>query len=321
MRKLQLLFILLVISLPLLSQYKVASKSVSGKKTVVLTQYDKGYVVKADGQRMEGTIQLKIINNDTVEVKLKDAQKEKFKFNRLDLSSFGLISMMSDAKIAKFPAKNFNPGYIIGSDGTKKEGKVALRFTLVDGEQGLRYFAKRILFESGGGQYVTYTADDNIIMVGQQIDGAENVYELYKDGFTRQLSVGALVLMQNPYSTSTNELASGLISEAQDDLAEEVAKATLKNEIKNGGDLENVVDNYEAVKSADLSVSRKEYLVRSEGSNQITILTIKSFREWAEQLFASCSAYNNLEKSEQKAKTQWKNAIESIAFYNASCAN
>lgn len=322
MRLFIVLPLILLNAFPLLAQYEVASTSVTGKKTVTLTRYDKGFVVKTNGERLEGKIQLKVVNNDTTEIRFKDISKKKIKFSRFDLNSFGLISMMADAREAKFPAKNFHPGYIITGDGEKKEGKLALRFTMVDGEQGLRFFAKRVLFEKGGGEYTTFTADNNIQKVVQNIDGKENVYELYKDGFTRHLRVGALVLMRNPYSTSENSLASGLISEVQDDLAEEVAKASLKNEIKRGdGDLQNVADNYEAVKSADLTVMRREYLVKTQGSNEMTILTADNFEKWAEQLFASCSAYGSLEKGEKKKMTRWKNTLDAIDFYNNSCGN
>lgn len=315
-----LLIALLFFSFEGFSQYKIASSSVSGKKTVLVTKYDKGYVITSDNKRLEGLIQLKIINGDTTEVRYKNASKEKTKFKREQVKSYGLITLLKDARIAKIKEKNFNPGFIITNEGNKKKGKIALRFSLNSGETiGRKWFVYKVLFSEGGDDYTTYTAKD-LKTVMQNIDNTENIYERYEDGFTRLINKGVIELYQNPYSTSENDFASGLVKQVQQDVAEEVAKATLKNAVKTGkGDLQNVKDNYTAVNSADISVSRKEYLVREVGKETFIILSKDNYNEWSRQLFTGCNAFKQLEDKEQKKIIKWKNLIEGVSFFNKKC--
>ncbi len=304
----------------LFSQYKIASKSVMGKKTVITTKYDKGFVVKSNNERLEGTIQLKVVNNDTVEVRFKNEAKEKTKFKRAQLKSFGLISLVSDKRVAKIAEKNFNPGAIVTNNGDTLEGELALRFSLNPGESiGRKWFVHKVLFAKDNGEYITYTAKD-IKQLSQRINGVENVYVRYKDGFTKQLEYGDLELFRNPYSTSQNSLATGLIREVQQDLAEEAAKQTLKSAIRNGnGTLEDVKNNYEAVNSADISVSRKEYLVRKKGELEFTVLSKDNYSKWAESYFKRCNSFTDLESKKQKSLTKWANLLEGISFHNKNC--
>jgi len=312
--------ILLFFCLKSIAQYKIASTSVMGKKTVVVTKYDKGFVVKTDNARLEGLIQLKIVNEDTIEVRYKDASKKKTKFKREELKSYGLITLVEDVRVAKVTEKNFNPGYVITNDGQKKEGSVAFRFAIESGaEIGRRWFVRKVLFAQQEEEYSTYTVDD-IKTVVQIIDNNEVLYERYQNGFTKLLNKGDLELYQNPYSTSENSFATGLISEVQQDVAEEVAEATLRTAIKTGkGSLENVKDNYDAVNSADISVSKKEYLVREKGTDTFIILSSNMYTEWAQEYFSTCEAFNKLEAKEQKTLVKWKNITDGISFFNENC--
>ncbi|UXX77716.1 hypothetical protein N7E81_10080 [Reichenbachiella carrageenanivorans] len=94
----------LLISLSGHAQYKIASTTVSGKKTIIKTKYDNGYLVLKNGTSYVGEIQLKVENQDTVEIKLVDDQKAKYKFDRAEVDYFGL-GIKPDKKPAYIPNK------------------------------------------------------------------------------------------------------------------------------------------------------------------------------------------------------------------------
>jgi len=58
------------------AQYQVLSKN-TGAKTTITTTWADGYVTKPSGERLEGQIQLKVVNNDTVEVRYRNSKKKK----------------------------------------------------------------------------------------------------------------------------------------------------------------------------------------------------------------------------------------------------
>ncbi|MGY5353174.1 hypothetical protein ACXGQW_11575 [Wenyingzhuangia sp. IMCC45533] len=320
MKTVFLYLLILTSSLSISAQYQISSKSVVGKKTTITTKYDRGFVVKSDGSRLDGLIKLKIVNNDTVEVRYKNDAKKKFKFKRAQLKNFGLKSLISDNKTSRTAEKNFNSGYIINNNNEKKEGKVALRFVLNPGEAiGRKWFVYKVLFDKGNGEYDTYVAKD-LKAVGQNVEGTQNTYVKYKDGFTKQIQKGELELFRNPYSNSENKLANSLIKDVQQDLAEEVAKQTVKSAIKNGkGTLSDAVNNYNAVNSADISIKRKEYLVRKKGTDTFEVLSKKNYKDWSQKIFENCNAFSELEKKGQKKLTKWDNLVEGISFYNNQC--
>ncbi len=76
-----------VFGLSAAAQYQIAGTSVSGKKTMTTTNWQKGCVTDMNGEKKTGVIKLKIINNDTSQISWKSGD-EKLKFKRLDIMSF-----------------------------------------------------------------------------------------------------------------------------------------------------------------------------------------------------------------------------------------
>lgn len=298
----------------LYAQYQVAGKTVAGKKTIITTKYDKGYVVKINNERLEGQIQLKIVNGDTTEIRIKTVDGKQ-KISRTTLLDYGLMQFVEDLKTAKVEEKNFNAGYIVLKNGDKLSGNIALRYSMNPGESiGRNWFVRKVLFETSNGQYNTYTTKEAELIV-QDVDGVKSEYMAYKDGFSKILVDGALTLVQNPYSNSQNEIANAFIDDLKTGVAKEAAKATLKN----GGDLNDVVNNYDNVAGADIGVTKKEYLVKSAASSEFVVLSKENFKEWAQRQFVSCDAYQQLDKAAQKDLDDWNKIEAVIQFYNDSC--
>src|SRR5215831_10634257 len=115
------------------AQYQILSTN-TGSKTTIITIWADGYVVNTSGVRFEGQIQLKVVNNDTVEVRYRNSQKEKKEYPRTEIKSFGRM-IDPNAHPSKNPRFNFQPGYVFLSNGTKLEGKIRTSNAVPNGNQ------------------------------------------------------------------------------------------------------------------------------------------------------------------------------------------
>ncbi|MEQ6121074.1 hypothetical protein [Reichenbachiella sp. MALMAid0571] len=301
------LIVLLTIPSIAFCQYKVQSTMTSGKKQITTTQYDDGYVILNTGDRKEGLLQLKIVNNDTTEIRIKFEDKSKAKFSRYDVSEFGLNSMTTDdIREAKNPVKNFHPGYLILESGEKVEGKVACRN--VENEINQSFVKTKIMLENSNGEVTIYTPE-NLKLAFQSIEDMDVIHEKYKTVMVERILTGKFIVMRNPFPTTKNEFASALAESTKDDLNEELVKESFKS----GNDLNEIKENYETIDSAEINIFQKEYLVKKSGMEDYLILTKKNYKDWATNAFRDCSDDNS--------HLRYNNIEEALAYYNQNCGN
>ena len=305
------ILVVVFLSLPMLgySQYKVASSMTSGKKQITTTQYDEGYVILNTGETINGKIQLKIVNTDTTEIRMKLADKSKKKYSRYDVSEFGLANK-SGAQLAgkekKNPTKNLQPGYVLLPSGDKKEGKVAMRNSE---EQINQAFAKSfVIFEDADGVATKYLPED-LDWASQTIDGEEVLHYSYKSVFVEVIGDGALRYMRNPFPTTVNGVATAVAQSAAKDAKDEIAVQSLKS----GASLEDVEEFHGSVNESEIKIYFKEYLVIRKGSSNPEIVTKKNYKSWAPSGFAGCNM--------DKGITKYNKIEEALAYYNKNCGS
>jgi hypothetical protein len=282
-------FVLFFFVAPIITdaQYQVLSKN-SGAKTTVVTQWTHGYVQKISGDRLEGKIQLKVVNRDTVEVRYKSSGKEKFEFPRDQVKSFG--RMIDPSQHSNNPRNNFQPGYVLLKNGNRLEGKIRLVVTeVITGAQAS--FPNAVEFSDASNNltdFFAYQAQGAAFT----INDSEVSYESYKTGFLELLAKGKLNLMPNPYPTTQAEFAT---------------------------DMAKAVDSSMTKKPSDAAVYRNEYLIRREGENSYTAITPHTYENWAKQLIRSCQAFNLLDPNSRDEFTHWNKAVDAVKFYNERC--
>lgn len=128
---------------------------VMGKK-IETTKPRNGYIIKRNGERVEGSLQIKKSDGKIVEFKLKTEKgKEKLDFNQV--SNYGLLMTIdeltkSGEKKFNDEARNFYTGTVFLNDGSEKNGLIAFqKKTLInpnkpglgDKYQGLLYAANK----------------------------------------------------------------------------------------------------------------------------------------------------------------------------------
>jgi hypothetical protein len=178
MKKLLLLSLVFSCSLMLNAQYQIMSNMAMGKKTIIKTRFAQGYVIKMDGTRQEGEIQLKVVDNDTTEITLKSFSGDKTTFARLDLISFGLKNTgKGDAGGSQSKAKtgDFLPGYVVLNDGNKITGQLASSKGFLTGD-----FTKHTwgfyVKTPGAVEPKYYGVEDNLSYLVQTDKGVETKY-------------------------------------------------------------------------------------------------------------------------------------------------
>jgi hypothetical protein len=292
---------LVILPFCLCAQYTVSSKSMTPKKTVIITRFEKGFIVMNAGNRKEGEIQLKVENEDTVEVRIKYPDNTKETYSRNTLKTFGLASSVA---VSENERSTFQKGFVI-INGERKEGMVALVFNPGSKE----YFPNAIRFKSSGDEVVFSPETSSIEVVGQMIRDNEEIYHPFQDGYSMIIRSGKIILAQNPYPTTKNKLLSKVADAARDYAAKEanVNKMT-----------EQERADYERAKEADMNIYYDEYLVKVEGGD-FEVITRDNFDKWADQLFIGCVAFK---QSDDKKKDQLKDIkyiSNTVNFYNTKC--
>jgi len=269
------------------AQYQVLSKN-TGNKTTITTTWADGYVVKPSGERLEGQIQLKVVNNDTVEVRYRNSKKEKTEFQRAAIKSFGRM-IDPNAHLSKNLRFNFQPGYVILSNGTKLEGKIRTSNAVPNGKQitfpdVIQYAdAQNNLREFNNTQAAGAT-----FMIGT----SEVSYEKYENGFLEQLVKGSLIVLSNPHPTTEAEFAT------------DVARA---------------VDSAVTKKPSDAVVMREEFLVHKAGDPNYTAITPHNHESWVEKLMSSCNAFTPVDHQSRTKMLTWSGWMDAVRFYNEHC--
>ncbi len=286
----------------------------SGKKRTWVSKYLPGYIVDFNGQKLEGEIQIKVENNDTTEVGLKQG-KDKQKFARMDIQYFQPRLRISDFKEDRKEKKNFYPGYVIDNDGNKKEAKIALRFKDEMMAAEGQYFEKdwlvyEILMEDKDGLVWAYKPK-SFSRVAQTINGETTAYDRYRSIWTQALADGAVLMAENPFPTSVNKAMTALGNAASSAASSKLDQKMAENDWESSGPA--TVNSGAAYNTEYLTLNRDK-------GSQMEIVTKASCEEWVEALFINCPAFQALDKKQKKDYLKWKNMLEAVNYYNQTCA-
>lgn len=173
MKKIILCSIAALFSMTALAQYYAASTNGSGPGAIIKTGWAVGYVVKRDGKRMEGEIQLKVIDSDTLEIRFSDVNNNKQIFARPDILSFGVLGKSSTGHGRSGKIGDQSPGYAMLDDGTKLEGQV-LSYSGFEGSFKRTYFGFFIIATGRDAKYFPPDGDASYIV--QSVKGKEVKY-------------------------------------------------------------------------------------------------------------------------------------------------
>ena len=250
-----LVTILLLLPFVSASQWTANSRISSGKGETIVTNWVRGNVELKNGTRKEGEVQLKVLNGDTIEVRIKPNGGKKEKYPRDQVSSFYGVVLVKDLKNDyKQPYKNFHPGRIYFENGKEKVGKVAAKMreaTEIDGSKwhgpaGVQYANER-------DEVSVYRADkSDVIYFIQTINGKD--YHYIRVG-RQYISVGnptgRFSYFRNPNPThvreGTTNFVKSSIEQVGQEIAEEAAEAaaekSLKESLKRGEDLGTSIGN------------------------------------------------------------------------------
>ena len=296
------------------AQYIIASQGVTGKKTTTITSWAPGYVMDLNGQKKEGKIQLKIVNSDTVQVKLKgDAGKETFE--RLDIQYFGLLLQEDYFDKFKDHRKNFQKGYIIDNAGKKTEGRLAMRYDddltgrLVQQMSPDKWKIHVILFE-GSDTYIKDYWPEQLKEVGQVDESGKVVkFERIQTVWSELLiEEGKYQLLRNPFSAVVDKKKTRMASAFGSQMSSGVSNTAASNGV-----------SVTETSSGSGVVYAEEYLVRKNGEEKGKLVSEKNYEEWIGSELSSCAAYKGLTKKEAKKLNDWKNFQALVNWANKNC--
>jgi hypothetical protein len=283
----RILLVIILCSTLCHAQYQILSKN-TGSKTTITTIWADGYVVNSSGIRFEGQIQLKVVNNDTVEVHYRNSKKEKVEYKRSEIKSFGRM-IDPNAHLSKNPRSNFQPGYVMLSSGAKLEGKIRTNNAVPNGNQ----VSFPDVIEYADAQNNLREFNNIQASVASFMIGTNEVsYEKYENGFLEQLVKGSLVVLHNPHPTTQAEFAT---------------------------DVAKTIDSAVSQKPSNAVVMREEYLVHKAGDTNYTTITPHNHQSWVENLMSSCKNFSAVDHSSRSKMLTWQGWMDAVRFYNENC--
>lgn len=310
-----IILLLLCFPMVLKAQYTVMSIAGVEPNQTILTRYDKGFIVKNTGERIEGNIQLKVKKSDTIEVRFK-GENGKEVFKRALIKSFGLLKVASDYREEKIATKNFHPGFIQLKNGEKMTGRVAVR-----GEDDFGFFMSSLLFEKAD-KYVSIVPAVQISIAEQTIEGKIVHYENYKNGMLQHVVEGDLIVMRNPFPTTERSGLNNLVNQAADSAAKEMTKKSLERNLGDaiGGDADaqdriaEDLENAEELSNTNAKFMQNEYLIKTKATGEVVIIKPDNFDHWAGGLKMKCAALG-----EHKDLMKYNKIYALVRFYNSRC--
>lgn len=222
----------LLLLLPLLAgaQWTANSTMRGGKGTTIVTNSIRGHVELVGGKMLKGMVQLKVLNEDTVEVRIvPDGEKKKQKYLRAEVVSFSGVMMLQDLKNDfKNPIKNFHPGSIFLENGEEKKGKVAMGMREAVEHDGSKVYGPiRVKYANENDEVIIQKAESsNVVYVIQNVNGQEGHYiKVGRQFIPVGNPKGRFSYFRNPNPTHVREGATGLSQAAAQSLEDEASKA------------------------------------------------------------------------------------------------
>ncbi len=173
-----------------------------------------GYIIKRNGARIEGELQIKKVDN-TLNLFTIKGDKGKFKIPASEVGHYGLKMTISEMtkegeKQFKDEAKNFHRGKITLKSGEMVEGQIAFKkkIPINPNRPGAGDKYTSLFFAESEKSFVkTYTGEE-VVSITQNINGEDIVYSPYEGGFVssttmdnakytkkeKQLNKGSIVL-------------------------------------------------------------------------------------------------------------------------------
>ncbi|MEO9483208.1 MAG: hypothetical protein ABJG47_07170 [Ekhidna sp.] len=232
--------ILLLLPLFASAQWTAASRMSSGKGETIVTNFIRGYVELTNGTRKDGEIQLKVLNGDTVEIRVKPTGGKKEKYPRDQVAKFYGVILLKDVKNDfKKPFKNFHPGKLFLENGDEKTGKIAMRVREADEHDGTKIYGPiGVKYANENDEVTTHMAASNrVVYLIQTINGTDYHYiRVGRQFISVGNPTGRFSYFKNPNPTHAREGTTNLtkvaIQEVGEAIAEEAAEAAAKRSLE-----------------------------------------------------------------------------------------
>ena len=173
-----------------------------------------GYVIKRDGTKIEGTLQIKKVDGVISEFKI-TGESGKYKLPSAEIARYGLMMTIAELtkngeKVYKDAARNFNQGQINLKDGKTLNGLVAFkdRTYINPNKPGAGYKYNGLYFSEDKTSLVKTFSAGEVNFIVQSIEGKDLKYSPYSGGFVaenamdnaryrdvlKQFNIGTLIL-------------------------------------------------------------------------------------------------------------------------------
>ncbi|MFK8044642.1 MAG: hypothetical protein AB8B72_04055 [Crocinitomicaceae bacterium] len=158
-------------------------------KQINNTKPRSGYVIKRDGSRVDGELQIKMVDKVMTEFVVKSG-KNKFKIPSSDVGHYGLKMLMSELtkngeKNYKDEAKNFHRGVVQLANGQTLEGMIAFKdkSPINPNRPGAGDKYNGMYYAKDAKSFVESYSDNELVSVTQYVNGQEELYSPYEGGF------------------------------------------------------------------------------------------------------------------------------------------
>lgn len=245
-----------------------------GKK-IENTKPRNGYIIDRNGNRTEGELQIKRVDGQLAEFKLKGSSG-KLKLTPSEVANYGLTMTIAEVtkdgeKTYKDEARNYHEGSITLTDGTVKNGWVAFgkRDYINQNKPGMGYKYDGIFFTSTKDGYLKTYSNDEIIFVSQKTPTEELKYSPYEGGFVAENALDNVTFRDDLREMNPGKLTLADGSRMDGDIAKFDAKSL------NYKDVSGIIKKYEATDIDNFVVTTKE-------GKERTVINLKG--ELTEQL-------------------------------------
>lgn len=297
------------------AQYEVASKRVSGKKSVTTTKWAPGFIMDMNGEKRQGEIQLKIVNSDTVEVRLKQGDVKE-KFERFAVQYFGLELKADYFKTYKLYRKNFHEGYVIYNDGKELRGRVALRFTpdftgKLGGNGKLQTWKVYVALLENTEKIVGLVKPEQAIEVGQKGPNGKMVrFIKYDNVWTEVLIESDNYTMKHvPFPDVVDPKKTRKANNWNTFISSEAAARKAGGEAKVSGHSGGGI----------ITIYGDEYEIEKKGREKVSTVNEDNFWHWMDEEFKNCEAYTSLKNKYMRKYRKWENFEMFMKWANEHC--
>ena len=220
--------------------------------------------------------------------------------------------------------KNFQPGYIMFNDGTKKELRIARARKVNRGFYTL----------DGNGQFKAYYGDPKVAYFTQNIDGQEVRYRRIKKRYeVWHQPESDFSYCVNPYPThirkGLTKFVQGVTSAAVEIATDELIEAAAEKAIREGGNIRSVVDNAIEMdegltvdySSTEGGIYHDEYIIFMK-SGKAWIVYTKNIDEFISSVLTNCDNFSSIEKKNIRQLGNIDKLDETITYLNQNgCSN